>query len=160
MPTLSLQSAPPPQSTAGKQFKFLVSPILLCPIKLSPLLASFLRLGPIQDMAPLTITIQTFSDTLCPWCYIGKKDLDRAMELYKGQHPDVQFEVMWNPFYLDPKAKVSGEQATLPPSSLLSLHILLQSPWPANITGMESRRAGVGYSIERKKGRENHSTEF
>ncbi|ROW08447.1 hypothetical protein VMCG_03160 [Cytospora schulzeri] len=59
-------------------------------------------------MAPLTITIRTFSDTLCPWCYIGKKDLDRAMDIYKGQHPDVQFEVTWNPFYLNPKAKVSA----------------------------------------------------
>lgn len=57
---------------------------------------------------PLTITIQAFSDTFCPWCYIGKKDLDRAMELYAGQHPDVHFEVIWNPFYLEPRAKVSA----------------------------------------------------
>lgn len=58
---------------------------------------------------PLTITVQTFSDTLCPWCYIGKKNLDRAMETYKAEHPDVQFELTWNPFYLNSKAKVSGK---------------------------------------------------
>lgn len=61
-------------------------------------------------MAPaLTITIQTFSDTVCPWSYIGKKNLDKAIEAYKEQHPDVNFEVTWNPFYLHPEAKISGK---------------------------------------------------
>lgn len=61
-------------------------------------------------MAPaLTLTIQTFSDTVCPWSYIGKKNLDKAIETYKEEHPDVDFEVTWNPFYLHPEAKISGE---------------------------------------------------
>lgn len=58
---------------------------------------------------PFTITIQTFSDTVCPWSYIGKKNLDSAIDIYKEQHPDVDFEVTWNPFYLHPEAKISGE---------------------------------------------------
>lgn len=67
-------------------------------------------------MAPdLTITIQTFSDTVCPWSYIGKKNLDNAIDMYKQEHPEVNFEVTWNPFYLNPEAKVSGETPT--PSS-------------------------------------------
>ncbi|ROW13461.1 hypothetical protein VPNG_04469 [Cytospora leucostoma] len=36
-------------------------------------------------------------------------NLDRAMEMYKAEHPHVQFEVTWTPFNLDPKAKVSAE---------------------------------------------------
>lgn len=61
-------------------------------------------------MAPaLTITIQTFSDTVCPWCYIGKKNLDKAIETYKEQNPNVEFDVTWNPFYLHPEAKISGK---------------------------------------------------
>lgn len=61
-------------------------------------------------MAPaLTITIQTFSDTVCPWSYIGKKNLDKAIDAYRDQHPDVDFEVTWNPFYLHPEAKISGK---------------------------------------------------
>jgi predicted DsbA family dithiol-disulfide isomerase len=58
---------------------------------------------------PLTITIQTFSDTVCPWSYIGKKNLDEALNIYKEQHPEVDFEMTWNPFYLNPEAKISGE---------------------------------------------------
>lgn len=56
----------------------------------------------------LTITIQTFSDTVCPWCYIGKKNLDKAIETYKEQNPNVEFDVTWNPFYLHPEAKISA----------------------------------------------------
>lgn len=38
-------------------------------------------------MAPLTITIETFSDTACPcWCYLRKTSPDRAMETYKAAH--------------------------------------------------------------------------
>ncbi|KAL1867260.1 hypothetical protein Daus18300_006379 [Diaporthe australafricana] len=57
---------------------------------------------------PLTITIQSFSDTVCPWSFIGKKNLDKAIDTYKEQHPDVAFVVTWNPFYLHPEAKISA----------------------------------------------------
>lgn len=67
---------------------------------------------------PLTIKIQTFADTVCPWSYIGKKNLDKAIEVYKEQHPDVDFEVTWNPFYLHPEAKISGKNSDLPPSTV------------------------------------------
>lgn len=61
-------------------------------------------------MAPtLTITIETFSDTVCPWSYIGKKNLDKAIDAYRDQHPEIDFEVTWNPFYLHPEAKISGK---------------------------------------------------
>ncbi|KAJ9151164.1 hypothetical protein NKR23_g3060 [Pleurostoma richardsiae] len=52
--------------------------------------------------------VQVFSDTTCPWCYLGLMSLDRAMETYKQQHPDAEFEVAWKPFYLFPEAKVSA----------------------------------------------------
>lgn len=64
----------------------------------------------------LTITIQTFSDTVCPWSYIGKKNLDKAIDAYRDQHPEVKFEVTWNPFYLHPEAKISGEAPAFPSS--------------------------------------------
>ena len=71
-------------------------------------------------MAPaLTITIQTFSDTVCPWSYIGKKNLDKAIDAYRDQHPEVDFEVTWNPFYLHPEAKISGKA---PRTDLRSYH--------------------------------------
>lgn len=60
-------------------------------------------------MAPLTIHIEIYADTACPWCYVGQVVLDRAMEAYRARHPGVVFELSWNPFYLFPEEEVSGE---------------------------------------------------
>ncbi|KAL8375896.1 hypothetical protein RB595_007155 [Gaeumannomyces hyphopodioides] len=55
------------------------------------------------------ISIKVISDNVCPFCYLGKKRLEKAIELYKKTAPggaDDRFTVTWHPFYLDP---------TLPP---------------------------------------------
>jgi predicted DsbA family dithiol-disulfide isomerase len=79
---------------------------------------------------PLTIGIQTFSDTVCPWSYIGKKNLDNAIEKYKEKHPDVEFKETWNPFYLNPEAKTSGEAPPPqhpPPSTVTIITIITKT---------------------------------
>lgn len=60
---------------------------------------------------PLTITIQTFADTACPWSYIAKVVLDHAMKTFQARHglDKVRFELSWNPFYLWPEMKASCE---------------------------------------------------
>lgn len=58
------------------------------------------------------IQIEVFSDTLCPWCYIGKKYLDNAMDLFRGQHPDAVFDVVWRPFYLYPNLEKTGKSTS------------------------------------------------
>ncbi|MFN6976529.1 MAG: DsbA family oxidoreductase [Gemmobacter sp.] len=45
-------------------------------------------------MVPLDI----FSDPVCPWCLIGKAQLDRALEA----RPDHPFRIAWHPFQLNP----------------------------------------------------------
>ena len=50
------------------------------------------------------IKIDIVSDTVCPWCYIGKKRLDKAIEDYKGQ----EFEINWHAFQLNPKMPIEG----------------------------------------------------
>ena len=50
------------------------------------------------------IHLDIFSDPICPWCYIGKANLDRAMEA----HPDHPFEVEWHPFQLNPDMPAGG----------------------------------------------------
>ncbi|KAI0160208.1 DSBA-like thioredoxin domain-containing protein [Xylariaceae sp. FL1272] len=55
--------------------------------------------------------IKIVSDTVCPWCYVGKKRLDRAIELYRKSSPaarDDTFTISWAPFYLDPTAPKVG----------------------------------------------------
>jgi predicted DsbA family dithiol-disulfide isomerase len=44
------------------------------------------------------IKLDILSDPICPWCFIGKANLDRALEA-AGDHP---FNVEWHPFQLNP----------------------------------------------------------
>ena len=44
------------------------------------------------------------SDVVCPWCYVGKRRLDRALALV----PEVDATVHWRPFRLDPTIPPEG----------------------------------------------------
>lgn len=55
------------------------------------------------DREPLSIDV--VSDVVCPWCFIGKRRLDKARAL----RPDVPVAVNWRPFQLD---------ATIPPGGI------------------------------------------
>jgi len=48
--------------------------------------------------------LDIFSDPVCPWCYVGKANLDRAL----GQHPDHPFQIQWHPFQLNPDMPPEG----------------------------------------------------
>ena len=50
------------------------------------------------------IKLDIMSDPICPWCYIGKAHLDRALEA----HPDHPFEIEWHPFQLNPDMPAKG----------------------------------------------------
>ncbi|MBY6119871.1 DsbA family oxidoreductase [Mameliella alba] len=50
------------------------------------------------------IQLDIFSDPICPWCYIGKAYLDRALEA----NPDHPFQVRWLPFMLNPEMPAAG----------------------------------------------------
>lgn len=53
---------------------------------------------------PSGLTIDIVSDVVCPWCYVGKRRLERAM----AQRPDVQFDVRWLPFFLEARTPPGG----------------------------------------------------
>jgi predicted DsbA family dithiol-disulfide isomerase len=48
--------------------------------------------------------IDIVSDTVCPWCFIGKRRLERAFAL----RPDIQFNVHWRAYRLDPTVPSGG----------------------------------------------------
>lgn len=52
--------------------------------------------------------IDIISDTICPWCYIGEKKFEKAVELVKESRPDVNFDVRWRPFQLSPETPKEG----------------------------------------------------
>ena len=48
--------------------------------------------------------IDVISDTVCPWCFIGKRRLMRAM----AQRPGIALDVKWRPYRLDPNIPKGG----------------------------------------------------
>jgi predicted DsbA family dithiol-disulfide isomerase len=43
------------------------------------------------------LIIDVVSDVVCPWCFIGKRRLEHALEL----RPDIPVEVRWRPYFLN-----------------------------------------------------------
>ena len=54
--------------------------------------------------------ISVVSDTVCPWCYVGKQNLDRGIALYKKANPNNNdtFTTTWLPFLLNPAAPTTS----------------------------------------------------
>ncbi len=50
------------------------------------------------------IGIDVVSDTVCPWCYIGKRRLERAL----AARPNYRFQIGWRPFQLNPDLPADG----------------------------------------------------
>ncbi|MBZ4022496.1 polyketide biosynthesis protein [Rhodobacter sp. TJ_12] len=50
------------------------------------------------------ISLDIFADPSCPYCYIGKAALDRALEA----RPDHPFVIAWHPFQLNPSLPPEG----------------------------------------------------
>jgi predicted DsbA family dithiol-disulfide isomerase len=50
------------------------------------------------------VTIDMISDVICPWCFLGKRRLDKAL----AQLPDIKAEVAYRPFFLDATIPAEG----------------------------------------------------
>ena len=51
------------------------------------------------------VTIDIYSDIVCPWCYVGKRRLERALaQLNGGAHA----RITWCPFQLNPTMPSDG----------------------------------------------------
>lgn len=80
--------------------------------------------------SPLNIDI--VSDVVCPWCYLGKRRLERAL----AQRPDVEATLRWLPFYLDP---------SVPPQGITRFeYISRKFGTSEKITPMHQRLVGLG----------------
>ena len=59
------------------------------------------------ETAPFTIDV--VSDVVCPWCFIGKRRLERALAM----RPDLPVDLRFNPYFLNPwvpREGISREQ--------------------------------------------------
>ncbi|CAO1651363.1 DsbA family oxidoreductase [Parasphingorhabdus sp. NYA22] len=52
------------------------------------------------------ITIDIVSDVVCPWCIIGYKKLEKAMQQFEGK---ARFELAWHAFELNPSMPPEGQ---------------------------------------------------
>ena len=57
----------------------------------------------------MTLRIDVISDVVCPWCFIGKRRLEQALQLLgeDGAEPQA-VEVVWRPFQLNPQLPREG----------------------------------------------------
>ena len=59
-----------------------------------------------MDQAKPVGRIDVISDVICPWCYIGKRHLESALDLLGKQ--GLHFTVAWHPFQLNPDMPREG----------------------------------------------------
>jgi predicted DsbA family dithiol-disulfide isomerase len=58
----------------------------------------------------VSVKIEIWSDVVCPWCYIGKRRLERALGEF--EHAG-EVEITWRSFQLNPDAPVGQAIPTL-----------------------------------------------
>lgn len=60
-----------------------------------------------MNAAPRTLTIDIYSDVMCPWCLIGYGQLTKALDELEGE---IEAEIRWRPFELNPQMPLEGEE--------------------------------------------------
>ena len=97
-------------------------------------------------MAP-PLTVEIWSDVVCPWCYIGKRRFESARAQFDG---DV--EVVWRSFELDPGAPAVREHtATEHLAAKYGMSVEQAQASHAQMTELAARE-GLEYHFERARG--------
>ncbi len=55
------------------------------------------------------LVIDIFSDVVCPWCFIGKHQLEAALQMLARERPEIRVTVRWLPYFLNPDAPLEGD---------------------------------------------------
>src|SRR3954463_88785 len=53
----------------------------------------------------MVLHVDVISDVICPWCFVGKRRLEKAVAAFDGQH---EVRVRWLPFQLNPAMPKDG----------------------------------------------------
>lgn len=87
------------------------------------------------------IRIKVVSDTVCPWCYVGRRQLQQAERLWKQKNPADTFTVSYEPYQLRP------DWPKGPSSSRDKKQMYLEKFGPQMVTQMRARLDAVGQSL-------------
>jgi predicted DsbA family dithiol-disulfide isomerase len=101
-----------------------------------------------KPVAPKSFKIEIYSDVVCPWCYVGKRYVESALDYYGKAFPDeIQPEVHWLPYQL---------HASLPAEGV-DRHEYLKRRYPGQANSLEmfaavikaGRKMGIQYNFDR-----------
>jgi predicted DsbA family dithiol-disulfide isomerase len=101
----------------------------------------------------MKLTIDVVSDVVCPWCFIGKRHLDRALELWREEQPDCAVTVRWRPFFLNPDTPEAGEPYRPFLERKFGGPKQLEELWQR--VGEAGRPAGIAFAFEKIELRAN-----
>ena len=92
------------------------------------------------------LTIEVWSDVVCPFCYIGKRELERALAEFP--HKD-SVQVVWRSYELDPDAPPRTGQSTI--AMLMERYGISEAEARNRVQGVVDRAAGLGlrYNMEK-----------
>lgn len=92
------------------------------------------------------LTIEVWSDVVCPFCYIGKRELEHALAEFP--HKD-SVQVVWRSFELDPDAPPSTGQSTI--AMLMERYGISEAEARSRVQGVVDRAAGLGLQYDMEK---------
>jgi predicted DsbA family dithiol-disulfide isomerase len=87
--------------------------------------------------APAGQRIDIVSDAICPWCYIGKRQLERALAMLEPE--GLRFTVHWNPFQLNPDMPKEGRDR--------AAYRALKFGSPERVREMDERVTGAAANV-------------
>ncbi len=59
------------------------------------------------ETSPRKLTIDIWSDVMCPWCLVGYGQLSKGLKELEGE---IEAEIRWRPFELNPDMPAEGEE--------------------------------------------------
>ncbi|MQT11266.1 DsbA family oxidoreductase [Segnochrobactrum spirostomi] len=81
------------------------------------------------------LAIDVVSDVVCPWCFLGRRRLEQAIEMV----PEVPVVVRWRPYLLDPNVPEEGMDR--------AAYMKAKFPDPAQIRAIHERLQELGRSV-------------
>ncbi len=94
-----------------------------------------------KDFMTSKLHIDFVSDVACPWCAVGLGALEAALERVA---PDVQADLVFQPFELNPQMAPEGEETT---AHLRAKYGISEAQVEANAEAIRERGAAVGFTF-------------
>lgn len=101
----------------------------------------------------MKMTVDVVSDVVCPWCFIGKRNLDAALAAWRAERPDCEVAVRWRPFFLNPDTPEAGEPYRPFLEKKFGSPEKLAEIWQQ--VGAAGRKAGIEFAFEKIELRAN-----